>query len=152
MITVYRDFNKPNSDIGTISVSLFNDGTICVIVFGLHDEDSQSVLKIKHSEKIPLYNSIKNIFDKLTEDYDGVTYRGYNECIINNLPEELIDNGIIWDYSKYNGCPTLEFKLENIKYITNHDDGFLDETDVINYGEVLETGEFIYNRPLVSLN
>jgi hypothetical protein len=170
MIFVVRDFNTPTNDIGEIiaylSTDINDNKIIAVDILNLHGL-GQAWIRIKYGLSIDLYDTILSIFNKLTVDiYQEKLEKGQLKGIYKNdieytglsiTPEykdiiclnEATEHSI---YSGYWGKHYTAFTRESVALLEEYDDGDEEENgkSYIVYGEILEHGEFIYNKPILS--
>ena len=166
MIFVARDFNTPTNHIGEMVAYLSNNKIIAVDILNLHGL-GQAWIRIKYDISIDLYNTILSIFNKLTMDiYQEKLEKGQVKGIYKVDPEytglsitpeykdiicldEATEHSL---YSEYWGEYYTAFTRESVALLEEYDDGDgeEDEKSYIVYGEILENGEFIYNKPILS--
>jgi hypothetical protein len=171
MIFVARDFNTPTNHIGEmvayLSIDTNHNKIIAVDVLNLH-ELGQAWIRIKYDVSIDLYDTILSIFNKLTVDiYQEKLKKGQVKGIYKSDPnytglsitpeykdilclDEATEHSL---YSEYWGQYYTPFTRESVALLEEYDDGEEEEDDTkyyIVYGEVLENGEFIYNKPILS--
>lgn len=136
---VCRDFNRGSS--GEFELFLLVDSVIVIITCIHESMGSQAIIKIKINKNINLYDAINTIFYKLTQDYndktEGIPYKDY---IMGENISDNCDNG--------QNAPCLPFTRENLKLVYPSNDDWLNNNTRINYGEINENGDFIYNYPL----
>ena len=166
MIFVARDFNTPTNHIGEMIAYLSNNKMIAVDILNLHGL-GQAWIRIKYDGSIDLYDTIISIFNKLTMDiYQEKLEKGQAKGIykvdleytgLSITPEykdilcldEPFEHSL---YSEYWGEYYVAFTRESVALLEEYDDGDEDENEksYIVYGEILENGNFIYNKPILS--
>ena len=170
MVFVVRDFNSSRSDIGNISIFLSENKKISITILNLHGM-GQALIDVTYLSVLDFYDMYLSIFDKITRDV-------YQEKIEKDklkgsyLPEENVFSIIpeykdilCFDddddektenvyYSDYFGN-YITFTRESVKLLEEeeydmdfNDDEFVN--DYIIHGEILENGEFIYDKPIRS--
>jgi len=170
MIFVARDFNTPTNHIGEmisyLSTDINHNKIIAVDILNLHGL-GQAWIRIKYDVSIDLYDTILSIFNKLTMDiYQEKLEKGQAKGIYKVDPEytgfsitpeykdiicldEETEHSI---YSEYWGEYYIAFTRESVALLEEYNDGDEEENEksYIVYGEILENGEFIYNKPILS--
>jgi len=169
MVFVARDFNTSTNHIGEmiayLSTDVNHNKIIAVDILNLHGL-GQAWIRIKYDISIDLYNTILSIFNKLTMDiYQEKLEKGQVKGIYKVDPEytglsitpeykdiicldELVENSI---YSGYWGKYITSFTRESIALLEEYDaDEYENKQSYIIFGEILENGEFIYNKPILS--
>jgi hypothetical protein len=173
MIDVIRDFNTPTNDIGEITVYLTNKKNIRVTILNVHEHGyydvGQAWLRIKNPHNIDIYDAFLAIMNKITHDIfqellniiraDGdldpeitvasltPTYRDIIPIDDNNPTQEPVFSGSHWgDY--------VAFTRESVQFLEEVDwDDEDDAYDIGEYvinGEILENGEFFYDKTIRS--
>jgi len=173
MIDVIRDFNTPTNDIGEITVYLTNKKNIRVTILNVHEHGyydfGQAWIRIKNPHNIDIYDAFLAILNTITHDIfqellniiraDGdldpeITVESltpnYKDIIPiddNNPTQEPVFSGSHWgDY--------IPFTRESVQFLEEVDwDDEDDEHDIgeyVIYGEILENGEFIYDKKIRS--
>jgi hypothetical protein len=167
MIFIVRDFNTPTNDIGEmiayLSTDIHHNKMIAVDILNLHDL-GQAWIRIKYDISMNLYDTILSILNTLTVDiFQEKLEKGQVKGIYKVAPEytgrsitpeykdiicldEPFENSL---YSKYWGKHFTVFTRESIALLEEYDDGDKEESYIV-YGEILENGEFIYNKPILS--
>jgi hypothetical protein len=100
MAFVFRDFDiftNEYGDKGNIEISVLNDNTLNVLVFGINGGYGHSYIKVTISNNLDLYENCKIILDKITNDYKYNVYMGYKDYIKfdNNAVYKINDNELI---------------------------------------------------------
>ena len=162
---VARDFNTSRSEIGNISIYLHLNNTLFITIFNLHDI-GQAWMYVKYPNNIDLYDMFLSILNKLTIDIyqEKLEYGKSIGAYRKDIPIHV--NTIIPKYQDIVSVKN-DSNIENMKYsvyfgnyilFTRESVGILDywrkdnnvEYKDINhyviYGEVLENGEFIYDK------
>jgi len=173
MIEVIRDFNTPTNDIGEITVYLTNKKQIRVTILNVHEHGyldfGQAWMHINYPQNIVIYDTFLTILNKITHDIfqellniiraDGdldpeitvesltPNYRDIIPIYDNNPTSEPVFSGSHWgDY--------VPFTRESVQFLeeVNCDDEDENENvgQYIIYGDILENGEFIYDKPIKS--
>ena len=153
MASVFRDFdiNIPNrGNLGNIDISFIEEGVLCVIVFGLNCGYRFVHMRVKYPTHLCLYNVCISILDKITKDFELITYEGYVQYM--RIEDYKIDISLDKELlevvrSNYN-FPTFEFNKNNIKYLKKYNLDFdfnLDTSYRLIESEVTEDYKFIYN-------
>jgi len=100
MAFVFRDFDiftNEYGDKGNIEISVLNENTLNVLVFGINGGYGHSYIKVTISNNLDLYENCKVILDKITNDYKYNVYMGYKDYIKfdNNAAYKINDNELI---------------------------------------------------------
>ena len=169
MSYIVRDFNSLRSDIGDISIYLYENQTLFITVFNLHDI-GQAWMYVKYPLNIDLYNMLLSILNKMTIDiYQTKLEYGksigayptdiqidvisiipkYQDIVI--IKEDLkVDNS---NYSSYFGN-YIPFTRESVGLLDywskDNNEEYKDVNHYIIYGEFLENGDLIYDKPIQS--
>lgn len=156
-----RDFNVMGNDIGDISIYLSHQ-KLFVFIMNLHGI-GQAWMHVKYSEQIDIYDICLSILNKLTIDIcqDLLDSEKINTDI--RIPENkdiiqleseknIIENSIFSEY--WNGY-YIPFTRENMRFLKIYNSFDIDDTEkykdyYVISGEILETGEFIYDKPIRS--
>lgn len=146
MKIVARDFNKFDNEIGDIVLYLSNNNKICVNILNLHDL-GQAWMYVKYRPEIDLYDTFLNIMNKITNDlFDNTNIPIYKDIV--SVEDEDVKN-MNYD-SRWENY--VEFTRESImlleEYENNRDDDNKYPELYISKGEILENGEFIYDKPI----
>ena len=155
MVFVVRDFNTPKSDIGDITVYLSNNNKICVNVLNLHGL-GQAWIYIKYYSKFDVYETFLSILNKLTRDIFRESLDVNTE--FSKIPKykDIVcveDTFVNSSYCNHWGH-YVDFTKESVNLLLEHESD-RDEEDkypgvYIIKGEILENGEFIYDKPIRS--
>ena len=160
MVYVIRDFNSPRSDIGDISIFLSINKKISITILNLHGM-GQAWFDVKYHNNIDFYDMYLSIFDKITRDIyqekcdkdklKGIYIPEYKDILC--LDDDVVENENKY-YSEYFGN-YIPFTRESVKLLLEseynmdfNDNDFIN--DYVISGEVLENGEFIYDKPIRS--
>jgi hypothetical protein len=155
MVFVVRDFNTPKNDIGDITVYLSNNNKICVNILNLHGL-GQAWMYIKYYSNLDVYETFLSILNKLTRDI-------FRDCLdvtpeLSKIPnyKDIVcveDTVVNSRYSNHWGN-YVDFTRESVNLLLEHES---DRDEAVNYpgvyiikGEILENGEFIYDKPIRS--
>jgi hypothetical protein len=146
MKIVARDFNTFDNEIGDIVLYLSNNNKICVNILNLHDL-GQAWMYIKYRPEIDLYNTFLNIMNKITDDlFNNNDIPIYKDIV--SVEDEPIEN-IYYD-SRWENY--VEFTRESIMLLEEYNSDREDENKYsgiyISKGEILENGDFIYDKPI----
>jgi len=173
MIDVIRDFNTPTNDIGEITVYLTNKKNIRVTILNVHEHGyydfGQAWMRIKYPQNIDIYDAFLTIMNKITHDIfqellniiraegdldpeitvESLTpnYKDIIPIDDNNPTSETVFSGSHWgDY--------VPFTRESVQFLEEVDrddeDDAYDIGEYVIYGEILENGEFIYDKTIRS--
>lgn len=177
---IYRDFNTKenikqrfnisdqdennelyNGYIGEISVYPCKNNKLIVQIDGLHNNDDidenarQGILIIDYPDNIPLYNVIKIILNKLTEDYkyylhENVKYKDFILC----SEQFAKENQPLCNFdisNNYTGGIWMDFTQNNMQYIKLCETIPLKKNNnIIHYGNLHQDGTFTYDYPIIS--
>ena len=152
MIIIIRDFNALNNDIGEIvlylSKDILNDNNyISVDIMNLH-EMGQAWMYVKYPLKMNLYDVFLSILNKLsiiiyTENNREIP--DYKDIVRLDEPNENSEPSEHWGFIQ-------SFTRESIDLLEEYDCNV--EEDISKHyiimAEVLENGEFIYDKPIRS--
>lgn len=170
MSFVVRDFNTPTNHLGDITIYISNN-IIEVNILNIHETESghgQAWMYIKYPPNIDIYDTFMTILNKVTHDiFQEILEKG-------RVDGDFDDNDTVESITPIykDVVPIPEdkyFLVENLQYIigwgnyvlfTRESVKFLEEVNsdneenntgeyIIN-GEVLENGEFIYDKPIKS--
>jgi hypothetical protein len=147
MLFVVRDYNIPNNDIGDIRVYLSNNDKICVDILNLHD-DGVALMYIKYPLNIQLYDIITTILNEITNELSltnlFIKTDTYQDIV---SLDEFTENSIFSDRWGH----FIPFTRESVKFLEEYEsDRDIDDKRYIIRGEILENGEFIYDKPIKS--
>ena len=173
MSFVVRDFNTPTNHLGDIRICICNN-KIEVILLNIHETESehgQAWLYVKYPPNIDIYDIFMTILNKVTNDifqeilengiFDGdfdhsttvkTIIPAYKDLMpISEDKCSLVENGYYMnnDWGNY-----VLFTRESIQFLgemecePNEENKLIGEY-IIN-GEILENGEFIYDKPIRS--
>jgi len=173
MIDVIRDFNTPTNDIGEITVYLTNKKNIRVTILNVHEHGyydfGQAWIRIKNPHNIDIYDAFLAILNTITHDIfqellniiraDGdldpeitvasltPNYKDIIPIVDNNPTQEPVFSGSHWgDY--------VPFTRESVQFLEEVDwddeDDAYDIGEYVIYGEILENGEFYYDKTIRS--
>jgi len=172
MSFVARDFNTTTNHIGDIRIYLCNN-KIEVIILNLHETESgygQAWMYVNYYTEIDMYDTFMTILNKITHDiFQEILENGR---VDGDFDENDTIESITPAYKDVVPIPEEKCSLvENLQYIigwgnyipfTRESVSFLEEVIcdsddedekighyVIN-GEILENGEFIYDKPIRS--
>lgn len=170
MVYVVRDFNAPTNHIGDITIYLSNNNKICVTILNLHEYDyGQAWMYVTYPFNIDIYETFTTILNKITRDIfqekleTGKKYGEFNDMdTLENIIPKYKDIMLIND--DYPHVENIIHSNDWGNYIlfTRESTVFLeefksdrDEEDkysglYIIKGEILENGEFIYDKPIRS--
>ena len=159
MAFVFRDFDiftNEYGDKGNIEISIINENTLNVLVFGINGGYGHSYIKVTISNKLDLYENCKAILDKITNDYHYNVYLGYKDYIRfdNKIIDKINDNELL---ELLNNEPIyqIDFDKQNTKYLNlyklTYDISLEKELGVI-YGLVNPNGIFKYDKHLLDSN
>jgi len=170
MPSVSRDFNTSIYEHGDITAYLSNNNKICINILHLHGI-GQAWMYVKYPLNMDIYTIILTIFDKLTIDIfrqkleRGKAIGAYPIDVSNGIcitPEYkdivILDEDLSVDnmsYSVFLGN-YIPFTRETVELLEEYEND-RDEEDkysglYIVKGEILENGEFIYDKPIKSNN
>jgi len=146
MKVVARDFNTIDNEIGDIILYLSNNNKICVNILNLHDL-GQAWMYVKYQPKIDLYDTFLKIMNKITNDiFDNTDIPNYMDIV--SVEDEVIEH---MNYASRWGN-YLEFTSKSInlleEYESNRDDHNKYAEVYISKGEILENGDFVYDKPI----
>ena len=170
MSFVVRDFNTPTNHLGDIRIYLCNN-KIEVILLNIHETETghgQAWIYVKYPPNIDIYDTFITILNKVTHDIfqeileKGITDGEFNENdTVETITPAYIDVVPIQEDDKYSvenvqyiagwgnyiifTRETVQF-IEEVKY--DYDDN--NEGEYVINGEILENGEFIYDKPIRS--
>jgi hypothetical protein len=146
MKIVARDFNTFDNDIGDIVLYLSHNKTIGVTILNLHDL-GQAWMYVKYSCKIDIYDTFLKIMNKITNDLlDNTDIPAYKDIV--SIEDEDIEN------RKYDSRwgNYVDFTRESVKLLEEYENDMDDENKYselyIIKGEILENGEFVYDKPI----
>jgi len=156
-----RDFNVMGNDIGDISIYLSHN-KLFVFIMNLHGI-GQAWMHVTYSSKIDIYEICLSILNKLTVDicqellYSeninmDVQIPKYKDIIRLESEKDITEDSI---FSEYWNEFYLPFSRENIRFLKEYNNFDIDDAEkykdsYIISGEILEDGEFIYNKPIRS--
>ena len=156
-----RDFNVMGNDIGDISIYLSHQ-KLFVFIMNLHGI-GQAWMHIKYSAKIDIYDICISILNKLTIDIcqdlldsekieTDIRIPENKDIIRLESDTDIVDNCIFSEY--WNGY-YIPFTRENIWVLKEYNNFDIDDKDkykdsYIISGEILDNGEFIYDKPIRS--
>jgi len=174
MDIVVRDFNTPTNHLGEIVLYLSNNNKIGVTILNLHEHVNNSFgqvwMYVKYNPNIDIYDTFMNILNKLTRDI-------FQEMLeVGRLDGDFDMNdtveSITFPYKdvvpiKGDDNPTSEpvhysgdwenyilFTRECVEFLEEIECDMDDEDKHIGLyiirGEILENGEFIYDKPIRS--
>ena len=169
MDIVVRDFNTVNNHIGDITIYLSNAHQICVNILNIHEHGyfdcGQACIYINYRHEIDIYDTFMTILDKLTRDIfqelleiirkqgnldPAITVEklipAYNDII--PVPDDFHLPVNVQYRNLWGNC--IDFTRESVKYLHLLESS--DEYEYIIKGEILENGEFIYDKPIRSNN
>jgi hypothetical protein len=144
MKIVARDFNTFDNDIGEIVLYLSHNNKIGITILNLHDL-GQAWMYVNYPSGIDIYDTFLKIMDKITNDlFDIMDIPPYKDIV--SIEDVEIEN------KKYD-CRWgnyVAFTRESVALLEEYDNGDEEENEksYIVYGEILENGEFIYNKPI----
>ena len=146
MKIVARDFNTFDNDIGDIVLYLSNNNKICVNILNLHDF-GQAWMYVKYRPEIDIYDTFLKIMNKITKDVcDNTDIPTYKDIV--TVEDEPIEN-MSYD-SRWENY--VEFTRESVTLLEEYDSDRDDETKYpdlyIIHGEILENGDFVYDKPI----
>jgi hypothetical protein len=170
MVYVIRDFNTSTNHLGDITVYLSNNNKIYVTILNLHEYDyGQAWMYVTYPFKTDIYDAFITILNRITRDIflekleTGKKYGEYNDT-------DILENII----SKYKDIMIINDDYPHVENIINSNDwgnyilftresvSFLEELKsdrdkedkypglYIVKGEILENGEFVYDKPIRS--
>ena len=159
MAFVFRDFDiftNEYGDKGNIEISVINENTLNVLVFGINGGYGHSYIKVTISNKLDLYENCKAILDKITNDYKYNVYLGYKDYIRfdNKTIDKINDNELLKMLNK-EPLFQIDFDKQNTKYLTHYKlnyDISLEKELVVIYGLVTSNGIFKYDKQLLDSN
>ena len=146
MKIVARDFNTFDNDLGDIVLYLSNNNKICVNILNLHDL-GQAWMYVIYRQEIDIYDTFLKIMNKITNDiFDNTNIPNYTDIV--STEDELVENG----YYASRWGNYVEFTRESVilleEYESNRDvDNKYPEIYIIK-GEILENGDFVYDKPI----
>jgi hypothetical protein len=170
MAFIFRDFDiftNEYGDKGNIEISVINENTLNVLVFGINGGYGHSYIKTTISNKLDLYENCKAILDKITKDYEYNVYLGYKDYIrfddkiVDKINEtELVELLQLYRFemcNDVNNSPLhqIDFNKQNTKYLNMYKLTYqfsLENTLGIIYGLVSPTGIFNYDKQLLDSN
>lgn len=170
MDIVVRDFNTIDNHIGDITIYLSNNQNICVNILNIHEHGyfdcGQACIYIKYKHEINIYDTFMTILNKLTRDI----FQDLLEIIRKNgnLDPTITVEKLIPAYKDIIPVPDdfplpfnvqyrnlwgncIDFTRESVKYLEEIESELDNEIYVIK-GDILENGEFIYDKPICSNN
>jgi hypothetical protein len=145
---------------GSIELFLLKNNTIYCEINEIHQNEyidygaTQGLLIVTYPDNIPIYNVIKIILDKITEDHryrlQGIRHKDFIVCS-DSFVEQHQE---LCKYNKrenYLGAKWMEFTQENIKYIDvlEHHFEWMSNNDIVLYGEIDTSGNFTYDYPII---
>ena len=156
-----RDFNVMGNDIGDISIYLSHN-KLFVFIMNLHGI-GQAWMHVTYSSKIDIYENCLSILNKLTVDIChellnseninmDVQIPKYKDIIRLESEKDITEDSI---FSEYWNEFYLPFSRENIRFLKEYNNFDIDDAEkykdsYIISGEILEDGEFIYDKPIRS--
>jgi len=164
MAFIFRDFDiftNEYGDKGNIEISVINENTLNVLVFGINGGYGHSYIKTIISNNIGLYENCKAILDKITNDYHYNVYLGYKDYIRfdNNIVDKINDTELVelLHSNGVNNSPLyqIDFNKQNTKYLKIYKLAYqfsLENTLGVIYGLVSPNGIFNYDKQLLDTN
>jgi hypothetical protein len=170
MSFVVRDFNTPTNHLGDIRINVCNN-KIEVILLNIHETESahgQAWMYVRYPPNIDIYDTFLAILNRVTNDiFQEILEKGradgdfdQNDTVesitppyidLVPIPEEkcsLVQN--LQYIPGWSNC--IPFTRESVQFL-EEDNNDYDEPDIGEYvinGEILENGEFIYDKPIRS--
>jgi len=173
MDIVVRDFNTPTNHIGDITVYLSNNNKICVNILNVHEHGyfdcGQAWIYVKHHDNIDIYDTFMTILNKITHDIFQELLDIIREG--GNLDTKITVESLIPSYKDIVPMPDdfplpinaykrnlwgncIDFTRESVDLLeeikSDRDDACKYPDVYIIRGEILENGEFIYDKPIRS--
>jgi hypothetical protein len=168
MDIVVRDFNTIDNHKGDITIYLSNNNHICVNILNIHEHGyfdcGQARIYIKYRHDIDIYDTFMTILDKLTHDIfqdllEIIRKKGnldptitvekliptYKDII--PVPEDIHIPLNIKYRNLWGNC--IDFTRETVQYLEKIES---DNEIYVIKGEIMENGEFIYDKPIRSNN
>lgn len=169
MDIVVRDFNTPTNHIGDITIYLSNNHKICVNILNVHEHGyfdcGQAWIYVKYYHNIDIYDTFMTILNKVTRDIFqellDIIRKGGNldpNITVESLIPVYNDIVPIQDdfplpvnaYKRNLWGDCIDFTRESVQYLEEIES---DRDEAMNYpgvyiikGEILENGEFVYDK------
>jgi hypothetical protein len=170
MSFVVRDFNTPTNHLGDIRINVCNN-KIDVILLNIHETEygyGQAWMYVTYPPNIDIYDTFLAILNRVTHDiFQEILEKGRSDGDFDEndtiesitppytdlvpIPEEkcsLVQNiQYVIGWGNY-----IPFTRESVQYLEEDNNNY-DEDNTGEYvinGEILENGEFIYDKPIRS--